>query len=115
MSFNDLETQAIKNAVESIFMVRRPPLNIRAKLDFGYRITNQSVELFEIRPHWQDATQQIEHGIAKLTYVKSKKHWKLYWMRQDLKWHSYPPLAQSDQLTNLLNEVMHDEHGCFFG
>lgn len=115
MAFNDLETQKIKNAVDAIFMAKRPPVNIRHKVDFEYRIVNQSVELFEVRPHWQDNSQLLEHGIAKLTYVKSSQTWKLYWMRQDLKWHSYQPMAQSKQIEQLLEAVMQDEYGCFFG
>lgn len=115
MPFNELETQKIKNAVEAIFMAKRPPVHIRKQLDLGYRIDKQNLFLFEVRPHWQDASQVLENEIAKLTYVKSKQEWKLYWMRQDLKWHRYEPAQDLTKLDDLLTEVIRDEFGCFFG
>lgn len=115
MAFNDLETQAIKNSVEAIFMAQRPPLRIRKEVDFGYRIEKQSIVLFEIRPGWRDPDQMLENEVAKITYVKSRKVWKLYWMRQDMKWHLYQPFAESKSLDDTLNVVMRDEFGCFFG
>ncbi|MDR9500042.1 MAG: DUF3024 domain-containing protein [Hydrogenovibrio sp.] len=115
MAFNDLETQAIKNTVDAIFMAKRPPEAIRKELDFGYRIEGQSILLFEISPHWRDSNQVFEHGVAKATYVKIQKVWKLYWMRQDLKWHRYEPFAESERLEDVLRVVMDDEFGCFFG
>lgn len=116
MPFNDLEIQKIKNAIQTEFMAkRRPPAEIRAEVDMGFRINNQSIELFEIRPNWQDNTQMMELDFAKITYVKTQKVWKLFWMRQDLKWHSYQPLAQAKQLETLLKEVAKDPNACFFG
>lgn len=115
MAFNDIELQKIKNAVESTFMAQRPPLHLRSELDFSYRIVNQSIELFEVRPHWRDKTQLMETPVAKLTFVKSQKAWKLYWMRQDLKWHGYQPLPMAKEIEILLAEVLRDPLGCFFG
>jgi hypothetical protein len=42
----------------------RPPVQIRDELDIGYRIENQSAELFEIRPAFKNPKEKIEHGIA---------------------------------------------------
>jgi len=33
----------------------------------------------------------VEEPIAKARYVKIRDVWKIYWMRADCKWHSYPP------------------------
>jgi hypothetical protein len=71
--------------------------------------------LFESRPHWQDKTQRLESDIAKITYVKTQKVWKLYWMRQDLKWHRYEPFESDKLLQKILTIVVKDEFGCFFG
>ena len=115
MAFNDLERQAVKNDVEAIFMAQRPPASIRKELDFGYAIENQSVILFEVSPHWRDSNKVMENPVAKMTFVKSQQIWKLYWMRQDLKWHRYEPFSESDNLIDVLKAVMDDAYGCFFG
>jgi len=93
----------------------RPPAHIRNELDIAYRIENQSVELFEIRPAFQIPNKKIEHAIAKATYVKRAKAWRLYWMRADLKWHRYEPIAQVDSLEEFLAVIEEDAYGCFYG
>ena len=52
---------------------RRPPPHIRPDLDISYRLSDQSVEILEIRPQWNDRTIIREHPIAKATYVKTQK------------------------------------------
>ncbi len=100
----------------SVFMCKhRPPAHIRNEVDIGYRIENQSVELFEIRPLWNDASKKTEMPVAKATYVKAKKIWKVYWQRSDLKWHLYEPVAEVKSLEQFLNVIGEDEHSCFFG
>ena len=116
MPFNELETQKIKNTIEAEYMAkRRPPAHIRAELDMGYRIEGQSVFLFEIRPNYLDKTEIMQLEFAKITFVKKQKIWKLYWMRQDLKWHRYDPLSETPSLENALAEVISDPYACFFG
>jgi hypothetical protein len=94
---------------------RRHPPHVRDQLDFGYRIENQSVELFEIRPEWGNPENKMEIPFAKATYVKSQKHWKIYWQRQDLKWHSYKPSQVVEFFEDFLAIVNEGAHACFFG
>ena len=93
----------------------RPPVYIRNELDIAYRIENQSVALFEIRPAFRRPDQIIEHAIAKATYVKPEKEWRLYWMRADLKWHRYEPIPEVNSLEEFLQVIEEDAHGCFYG
>jgi len=72
MAFNDIERKRIERAVEGFLEKRRPPPHIRPKLDFGYRISGQSVELFEIRPRWDKPDEKREHPFAKATYVRTR-------------------------------------------
>ena len=95
--------------------LRRPPPHIRKEYDLGYRIHNQSVEIFEIRPEWRNPASKIEIPVAKSTYVKTQKCWKIYWQRQDLKWHSYQPMPEVSFFEEFLSVVNEDLHGCFFG
>jgi hypothetical protein len=58
--------------------VRRPPAHIRNELDLGYRISGQSVEIFEVRPQWDDPSQKMERPVAKATFVKTRNCWKIF-------------------------------------
>ena len=92
----------------------RPPENIRSELDLGYRIENQSIIIFEIRPHWQ--TKKPMHiDVAKTTFVNSQRIWMVYWMRQDGQWHRYEPVPEVKQLDEWIKVVEEDEHCCFWG
>jgi hypothetical protein len=57
----------------------------------------------------------VEHPFVKARWVGTRNVWRLYWMRRDLKWHSYSPLPESPSIGTLLAEVDRDSHGCFFG
>jgi hypothetical protein len=94
---------------------RRPPLHIRTELDLAFRINGQSIEIFEVRRHWKDKSKRLEQPIAKATFKKSKRNWKVFWQMADLKWHSYKPNPEVASIEDFLAVVQKDEHGCFFG
>jgi hypothetical protein len=93
---------------------RPPPPHVRDE-DLSFRIDRQSVEIFEVRPNWRDRSKQQEHSIAKATYYKSKRNWRVFWRSADLKWHSYIPNPEVASIEYFLAIVQKDEHGCFFG
>lgn len=93
----------------------RPPAHLRDRVDIAYRVDNQSVELFEIRPAFQRPTQKVEEAIAKATYVKRAMEWRLYWMRADLRWHRYEPVPEVEKLEEFLQVVEEDAYSCFYG
>jgi len=115
MAFNDIERKKIENALVAYLTKMRPPLNIRAQLDYGYRLSEQSVELVEIRPQWDDPSIIHEHPFAKATYVKRQNYWKVYWQRADLKWYSYEPAPTVPSIEKFLVVVEADKYACFFG
>ena len=94
---------------------KRPPANIRDKVDLSFRIEGQSVEIFEIRPVWNRPEEKIEAPIAKATHIKSRNLWKIYWQRADLKWHRYEPDPEVDSIDDFLDIVERDKYACFFG
>ena len=71
--------------------------------------------IFELPPQWNDPENIIEGSVAKATYVKSRKIWKLFWMRADLKWHSYKPFPTSTSIEKILEVIDKDTNGCFWG
>lgn len=115
MAISEFEIKKCEKEVEAFMKAHRPPAHIRSKLDLGYRISNQSVEIFEIRPQWNDPTQIREHAVAKATFVKTQNFWKIFWQRADLKWHGYDPAPTVKTLKEFLNIVGEDTHACFFG
>ena len=84
MALSELVRKRVERALAAFMQKRRPPAHIRSELDLGYRIARQSVEVFEIRPQWNDSSQKLERSVAKATYVRSRSIWKVYWLRADL-------------------------------
>jgi hypothetical protein len=115
MAFSEFEIKRREKAIEKFMAKHRPPAHIRNKLDFGSRIENQSVEIFEIRPQWNNPSNKMEAAVAKALYVKTQNHWKIFWQRSDLKWHSYEPLPTVTRLEDFLKAVGEDQYHCFFG
>ena len=115
MTLSDFEIKRVEKLVGQFIERKRPAKHIRKELDFSFRISAQSFEIFEIRPQWNDPTKTTETPVARATYVKSKNIWKLYWMRADLKWHSYQPFPSSKSLEKILQVIEEDSHGCFWG
>ena len=107
---SDIEKQ-VREFVES----RRPPEQLRSKVDVAYRNKGQSFYIFEIRPRWDQPDIIQEIPVAKATYVKISQIWKLYWIRADSKWHRYDPLPDTPSLQIVLHEIGGDPHGCFWG
>ena len=110
----------VKNAewileLEQFLEKVRPPEEIRDKLDIGYKIINQSVIIHEIRPLWTNQKQKIEPEVAKATYIKNKNHWKVFWLRSNLKWYIYEANPIVNELSDFLKIVEEDSHGCFWG
>ncbi|WP_443083643.1 DUF3024 domain-containing protein [Vibrio sp. HA2012] len=68
-----------------------------------------------MRPNWRDSSIIHENPIAKATYVRTKNNWKIYWMRADLKWHSYEPDSTVKTLEQFIGVIDTDEFGYFWG
>src|SRR5690606_34910997 len=115
MAISEFEIRRCEKAMQGFLEERRPPAHIRDQLDLGYRFDGQSIEIFEVRPSFRYPDEKIESPVAKATYVKSRKLWKVYWMRQDLKWHRYPPAPEVRHVEDFIALVKEDAHACFFG
>ena len=115
MAFNELELKKIEKALSAFLEKRRPPAHIRSQLDLGYELSGQSVELFEIRPQWDDPATIHRHPFAKCTYVRAQNEWRVYWLRADLKLHRYEPVPTVPTIEKFLAIVDADRYCCFFG
>lgn len=115
MALELMNTVEIIEIMENYIAKVRPPEEIRAQLDISYRIENQSVILFEIRPVWDDNTRYLTLDYAKTTYDKTNSIWKIYWLRASLKWNLYEPNPAVKKLSEFLKIVDQDKFGCFKG
>ena len=115
MAIDTLQTLEIIEVMENFLSRKRPAEHIRDKVDLGYHIEGQSIMIVEIRPRWDKPEVILEHPIAKTTFVKTKNHWKVFWMRADLKWHGYTPKPTVKRLAEFTKLVEEDKHYCFFG
>ena len=115
MALSEFEIKRTESLVQKFIEKRRPSPEIRDKVDLAFRINGQSVEIFEIRPVWNNPQKSVEESVAKATYVKTSKVWKIYWQRADLKWHRYDPDPEVDYIEEFLKIVDEDEFCCFWG
>ena len=115
MSLSKFEIMRIEKIVGDYIEKNRPPANIRNEVDLGYRVTDQSIEIFEIRPTWNNPKEKTENPVAKATYVKRQNIWKVYWQRADLKWHRYEPDPEVEHIEQFVDVVERDEYACFWG
>ena len=116
MTLTDIETARVRKAVGAFVERRRPPPHLREEVDLAFRLFGQSVEIFEVRRSYGGAPdEKIELPVAKATHVRSARGWRVFWLRQDMKWHSYkavPVVSTIDEFVSLVHE---DRNGCFFG
>ena len=114
MPFTEIELKLIANTVGKMCGRRSPP-HFRDQVRISHYVKDRSVEVYEERPRWKDKNKWTSTGVAKFVYVKTTQKWKLYWVRADLRWHLYQPLAESRSIEKLVTEVDKDPHGAFFG
>lgn len=112
---SDLQLHQINKAGEVFLSKRRPAEAIRMESDLNYRIQDQSIEIFELNESYRTPNQMEEMPIAKATFVKSKNHWRVFWMRADLKWHGYEPQPTVAEVADFFKLVDEDAFYCFFG
>jgi len=115
MALSEFELKLSEKLVAEFVESRRPPPHLRAQVDLAFRIYGQSIELFEIRPHFREKGLMIEQAIAKATFNRSKLVWKVFWKRADDKWHGYQPCPEVASVAKFLDLIQKDDHGCFFG
>ena len=117
MAISEFEEHRLETILKKFCDKQGPPTHIRDQLQWGFRIDpgQQTVELFEIRPYFMDASRKIESKCSKAAYVKTSKTWKVYWMRGTGNWTKYDPCPKVKTIEDFLKVVKEDEYHCFFG
>jgi hypothetical protein len=115
MALSEFEQKRCEKIVGDFIESRRPAAHIRPRLDLGFRVDGQSVEIFEIRPRFDSPKEKLEHSVARATFVKATGAWRVFWQRSDLKWHRYEPVPEVATLEDFVKLVSEDDHACFWG
>jgi len=116
VALTELEAARVRKALNGFVELRRPPPQIRQEVDLTFRISGQSVEILEVRKAWGGGPgEKIEHPVAKATYARSSRRWRVFWLRQDMKWHSYKPVPDVATIEEFVALVHEDRNACFFG
>ena len=115
MAFDAMLTLEIIDVMAGFLKRKQPPPALRRKVDLDYRIDGQSVIIFEIRPAFNNLNQKIESPFAKATFIKTKRCWKVYWQRANLKWYGYSPKPLVLTIRDFAELVESDLHHFFWG
>ncbi|MCL2881588.1 MAG: DUF3024 domain-containing protein [Coriobacteriia bacterium] len=114
MAFSELELAQIKKTVGGYCESISPP-ELSDQLTFTYEVDGHAVTIWENRPPWKGVGDWTHLGVARFRYTRSRDEWELYWMRADLKWHSYDLAETTPCLEDLVQVVKEDQFCCFFG
>jgi len=116
MALTELEAARVRKTVGAFIERRRPPPHLRAEVDLAFRLSGQSVQILEVRRAYGGSPgEKIETPVAKATYVRSLRGWRVFWLRQDMKWHSYKPVPIVPTIDEFVDLVHEDRDACFFG
>ena len=73
MAISEFEIKRCEKLVGAYVEKHRPPAHIRNQVDLSFRVKDQSIEIFEIRPLWSNPDEKTEEMQAKTTYVKKNR------------------------------------------
>ena len=77
VALTEFERARVRRTVGAFVEGRRPPHHLRQQADLAYRVSGQSVEIFEVREACGGAPgERIELPVAKATYVRTVRRWR---------------------------------------
>ena len=93
------------------------PEHVRDQVRIEVDESDRSLTVFECRPPWEDSDESewFRIPVARLTYVKKRNEWTLYWSDRNDKFHRYDLLDPSEHVTVLLAEIDDDPTALFWG
>ncbi len=111
----NFEFEKAKLEVEKYIESKRPPIEVRNEVDLQCRAEGNNIFIYEIRPLWNNPDKKHDVPVAKITYVKSRKIWKIFAQRSDMKWHIHPINPEESLIKEVIRVIDSDEICCFWG
>jgi glutamate synthase domain-containing protein 1 len=115
MPIDSLQTLDIIEVMENFLEKRRPPEHLRTQVDLSYKIEDESVVVFELRPSWDRPDEVREKPIAKATFIKEKGSWKIFSVSANQRWEIYKSVPTVNDLREFAKLVDADKDGIFWG
>jgi hypothetical protein len=113
-TLNDIQQAQVAKLMAPICASHTDPA-IDPQIRVGFRLEGPSVILFSSAPSFRNPQQWLERPVAKFTFVKVSRRWRLFCVFRDLKWRAYEPLPEAPELERLVDEVRRDPTGIFWG
>jgi len=114
MALSEIEQVRISKRLGA-YCEARVPVRVRNELRLGFRFSGQAVVPFGERPAFRSPHEWQELPVARFTCVRTRKLWRLFGQRRDLRWHEYRGMPTAGEFDILLQEVVSDPTGIFFG
>lgn len=115
MPLDSLQTLDIIEVMENFLEIRRPPEHLRTQVDLSYRIDDESVMVFELRPSWDRPDEIREKPLAKATFIKERGIWKIFSVSPNQQWETYKPTPAVNDLRQFAKLIDEDKSGIFWG
>ena len=115
MTLSEFEIKRYEIAKKDFLIKRRPHPSVRDKCDLDCSLNNQSVEIFELRPQWNNPEKINEYPLAKTTYSLNKREWEIFYMSSNLQWKIYRMHKSAKTIEDVFSIIDCDETGIFFG
>ena len=91
------------------------PEHAQDKLRLGYLSRGMAITFFEMRPHFRRPEKWISINVARFRYNKTTQEWTLYCRDRNSKWHLYDEIEPSADFSVMLQEMLDDPTGIFWG
>jgi hypothetical protein len=89
--------------------------SVADQLRYDYEVADRSALLIEKRPSFLDASSWTSQPVAKFRYSEAKKVWTLYWGDSNGRWHRVSSAKAAADIRKLLDAVIADPSGVFWG
>lgn len=82
---------------------------------YAYEFGANAAVLVEQRPSFMNAAEWTSRPIAKFRYSEARDRWSLYWTDANEKWHRVTNVEGAQDIRTLLDVVVKDPLGVFWG
>lgn len=114
MALSEFEQARIKRLFRAYCEIRIPePLRTTLRIDF--RIGDDDVILYELRPHYQQPDIWYSTAVARFVKQPDQNLWSLYSADRNDQWLPYLPYHGDRNIEKLLAVVNDDPLGLFWG
>lgn len=85
------------------------------ELRYTYALEENAALLIEQRPGFMNPSEWSSRAIAKFRYSQARDKWSLYWTDSSERWHRVSNIEAAKDIRVLLDAVVADALGVFWG